>query len=192
MKNVKNKIAITGIVGSGKSTVTKIFQDLNYAIFDSDVCTSNLYEDEDVITFLKDKFNESFEDGIFIKEKLSKLVFSNNQKLKELNDFMHPLIEAKMQEAFLKNDITVSEVPLLFEANLQHYFDIIIVVYSDLEIIKERLIKRGYTKQKINNIINKQIPLDEKVNKATVVFDNNSDQETLKKKVEIWIKENLE
>lgn len=194
MKTVRNKISIgiTGTIGSGKSTVTNCFKEKGYNIFDSDYINNYLlYNDLEIIELLKLNFNECFEQDLLIKSKLSDLVFSNEQKRSLLNSIMHPRITKELDKYLSNNDIRICEVPLLFELNLQNKFDIIILVVTDIEIIKQRLINKGYNTNKINSIINIQKDYDSKIKGSDVLFYNNKSKEILENNVNKWIKENL-
>ena len=194
MKNAKNKltIGITGTIGSGKSTITNCFKQLGYNIFDSDSINNDLlFNDSLIQKQLKDNFIECYDNNILNKNKLSNLVFSNNDKRNKLNSIMHPNIITKLDNFINDNDIAVCEVPLLFELNLQNKFDIIILVISNIDIIKERLMNKGYDLNKINNILEIQCKSKDIESFANIIFYNNTTKDDLEKEVYEWIKGNL-
>ncbi len=194
MKTVKNKlkIAITGIVGSGKSSVTKVFEDNNFPVFNADLVTHELLNNNiNVYNFIKENFEECIENDAIVRSKLSAIIFANDENVIKLNQFMHPIILAKMQLFLQQNTIAIAEIPLLFEVGFEKYFDIIIVVSTNEELRYKRLLKKGWSIEKIESISKKQIPLKIKEEKADVIISNNADIDSLIKNTENWIKENL-
>ena len=194
MTNVKNKISIgiTGTIASGKSTVTNCFKELGYNIFDSDKINHDLlYNDKEVNKLLQLNFKECFNNNILDKNKLSNIIFNNNDYRLILNNIMHPRIIKKLDKYINDNNIAISEVPLLFELGLENKFDIIILVLTNIDIIKDRLLNKGYDINKINNIINIQIDKDKLKAKSNVIFYNNNSKEDLIKEVYKWIKDNI-
>ena len=193
MKNVKNKITIgiTGIVGSGKSTVTSIFKDLGYNTFSCDQYNHILLQESNNINIIKDKLNCPLINNKLNKEVLAEIVFNNPNKLKILNDILQPQILKGMLNFIDNNHISIIEIPLLFELNYQKYFDFIIVVVSDYDNINIRLKNRGWQKQRIQNTINNQLDQQTKIALSTDIIDNNNDLSQLINNVKGWINKNL-
>lgn len=148
------KIAITGGIGSGKSTVSKIIEEQGLPVFSCDKIYNELLSDK---SFLK-KIEESFvgvlnENGTLNRQMLSEIVFNDSEKLKILNGITHSEI---MSAAFKKMEgynLSFLEVPLLFENSFESLFDGVIVVLRDREervnsvvardkITKEMVLKR--------------------------------------------------
>jgi dephospho-CoA kinase len=134
MKQNKRKIAITGGIGSGKSTVAKIISDLGYPVFSCDETYAELLKDKNFLKILSERFGDILNDeGELDRNKLSQIVFSDTKKLKELNDLTHPKI---FDEMFNKSkdlqSLVFYEVPLLFEEGNEKLFDDVIVVLRDL------------------------------------------------------------
>jgi dephospho-CoA kinase len=137
------KIAVTGGFASGKSTVIKILAvKLNAPIFDSDkVANIELKNNSKIIKL----FNT------LDRKKIANIVFNSNKKLKELENIIHPAVKEKLNSFFTKNKAkkyTISEVPLLFEANMDNLFDVIIVIVSDKSIRKNRIKAADFEKRK--------------------------------------------
>ena len=127
---MKQKIAITGGIGSGKSIVGKILQEKGRTVYSCDeiykeVILSRAYIDEVCI-----KFPSCIENGEINRKLLATIVFNDPQKLNQLNQIAHPLIMKKLNEYMdtCKDFIVFAEVPLLFECGYEHLFDRILVV----------------------------------------------------------------
>lgn len=191
-------IGITGSIGCGKTTVAKIFGRHRYNRIDVDevghkIIKKNFIAYEKIIkefgSSILDK-NKNIE-----RKKLGDLVFSNNKNIKKLNSIMHPLIikNIKNQINKIKNkckDKTkiVIDAPLLLETKNKYLVEKIIVVKCNKENVIKRLAKK-YPKEKIEKILNVQMPLSGKLRYADVVIDNNKDLSYLKHQIEKVIQE---
>ena len=127
---MKQKIAITGGIGSGKSIVGKILQEKGRTVYSCDeiykeVILSRAYIDE-----VRIKFPSCIKNGEINRKLLATIVFNDPQKLNQLNQIAHPLIMKKLNEYMdtCKDSIVFAEVPLLFECGYEHLFDRILVV----------------------------------------------------------------
>ena len=127
------KFAITGGIGSGKSTVAEIIRRQNYTVFSCDAIYEELLQDKEFLNNLSREFDGVVKpDGTLDRIKLSKKVFNDKAALKRLNELTHPAI---MEEVFKRSKglkISFTEVPLLFESGLEGYFDGVIVVLRDI------------------------------------------------------------
>ena len=193
-------IGITGGIASGKSTVCNMLKELGVYLIDLDEISRKIVEPEKPAwKQIVDYFGEDIllEDKNINRKKLSNIVFSDLEKKKKLESFIHP----KMYNEVVKriNDIVKKDpdaiiqvdVPLLIELNMQYRFHKIVVVYISPEKQIERLIKRdGITREEAENILKAQLPIDEKVGYADFVINNEgSVEETRKQVIELW--ENL-
>ena len=125
------KVAITGGIGSGKSTVSKIIAERGYNVVSCDDIYSELLTDKDFLNSLSAHFKDAVSNGVLDRHKLSEIVFKEEENLKRLNALTHPVI---MQNALLKmqgEGINFCEVPLLFEGGFENLFDKVIVVLRD-------------------------------------------------------------
>ena len=127
------KFAITGGIGSGKSTVAEIIRRQNYAVFSCDAIYEELLRDKEFLNNLSREFGEVIKpDGTLDRRKLSEKVFNDKAALVRLNAITHPAI---MEEVFKRSKgikISFTEVPLLFESGLEGDFDGVIVVLRDI------------------------------------------------------------
>ena len=181
--SLKKVVAITGPIGSGKSTVSKIFVDLGYKYLDSDAIVHELYKDkkvqEKIKTFIPDlKIKNDEIDRDYLRQYL----VENPHKKIRLEKYVHSLVSDYIIDSIKssKQNI-VMEVPLLFESHLDDFADEIIYIEVDESKQIERLKKRDINYDsllKINKSFNK-----ENKKKATYVISNNGDEAALKKQI---------
>lgn len=182
------KIAITGNIASGKSQVERYIQELGYVVYDSDEIA------HEVLSEIKDFYGyDVFASGKIDRKKLGKLVFSNLDLKKKLEEATHPKIKEKILELFElhKNDnfIFIS-VPLLFEAGFESIFDKIILITVDNKLQLSRLMNRNnLTEKEALSRMNSQIPQDKKISKSDYIIENNSTVENLLKQVDFVLSE---
>lgn len=183
-------IGLTGGIASGKSTVSKILKELGAIIVDADIKAKEISEREDVIIEAKNIFGNDIIDnnGKIDRVKLKEIVFSNKEKLKELNNLIHPKVVnefKKIKESSNKNDIIIFDVPLLFETGMDKMCEKIILVFADKDTQIKRMIERDNIDKKLaEKIINSQMSLEEKLKKSQIHIENNGTLEDLKKKAE--------
>lgn len=181
-------IALTGGIGSGKSLVLKILNDLNEKTLSCDQVTDSVYKKRHVVCWLGKTFPHA-KTGKIIKridkKKIAKTVFNDRQKLKELTDFLTPVIlEQTLKRAKKLRGRVFIEVPLLFECNAQDKFDRVIVVKRDLEErIKSVMARSNLTKEEVLKRIDSQFDYENADLSAYDVILNDKDEESLKQKV---------
>lgn len=141
---MKKTIAITGGIGSGKSTVSKILKDKGYSVFSCDEIYGELLHGEKYKQKIASIFPTALKNGEIDKGILGKLIFENPKMRQTLNENTHPLIMSTLFENIqnIKEGLIFAEVPLLFEGKYAEKFDEIIVVYREkqerIEAIKGR------------------------------------------------------
>jgi dephospho-CoA kinase len=131
----KIKVAITGGIGSGKSTVAKYIAELGHAVFSCDEIYKELYDSPIFQGELMLAFPDCVKNGRVDKGLLSQKVFSDSLALQKLNTLSHPRIMSCLYEKMSKvsEPIAFAEVPLLFEGGLEQDFDYVIVVLRNIE-----------------------------------------------------------
>ena len=190
-------LGLTGGIGSGKSTVSKIFLSMGIKVFDADLIAKDILETEQVKEEIKEKLGKEFinlKRNSVDKELLKKEVFNNSEKLNILNGIVHPKVIEIYVNKYLefkdKKEIIIFDVPLLFEVNLDRYCDKVIVVDIDLKVQIERIKNRdNIDVALINKIIATQMSRDERNMKADILIENNGSLDDLKEKIEKIIKD---
>ena len=171
-------IALTGGICCGKSTVLKALENFGYRIYDVDNIAHEVSNEKDIACRIKQEISATvFCYNKIDRKKLAKIVFNDEDKRKKLNEIVHPRIIYKMlkiiEENKEKSEITFIEVPLLYELNLQKYFDKVILIYVDrLTQIERIMLRDKKTKKEAINILNTQIDIEEKKKKTKYVLLN--------------------
>ena len=175
------KVAITGNIAAGKSTVEKILREQGYSVLNTDIVSHELLDGKtDVLKslpFFIDASQEVLrafkgyeilnENGHIDRQKLGKIVFADKILLRRLEAVIHPLVRLKIYEFFEEHkDETVVfvSVPQLYEADMQYMFDKVLLVFSEDKYRYKRLLKRdGYTEEYASARINAQMPQVDKL-----------------------------
>ena len=195
----KMVIGLTGGIGTGKSTVSRILKERGYEVIDLDVIAHEVIRFPQVIEKIVENFgkeileNNNSENDIISREKLGKIIFRNKEKRLILNSIMHPEILHSMREKILKykkeNKIIFVEIQLLFEVQWEKEFDSILLVSADEKTQIQRVLKRdNRTYEEALNIINSQMSLDEKKKKSDFIIENNGSILELEQKVDEFLK----
>ena len=189
------KIAITGGIGSGKSTVSEIIRKMGYVVVSADKVYSELLLNEDFVKEICELMNISpiEKDGrITIDRKaLSALVFSDKTQLSRLNDFTHPRI---MDEIFRRSEgvepLFFAEVPLLFERGYETEFDNVFVVRRQFDLRLSGTAKRdGKTESEIRKVIDNQFDYEgNKSGYKSIIIENNGTIQELETEVSEAVK----
>lgn len=183
-------IGITGIIGSGKTTVSNQLRKKGLAVIDLDnlarKATTLKEVQKDITTHLGEEFVKT---GGVAVERLRELVFVDRKKLQVLEGILHPRImeEMRKQISDLKEKgarTAIVDGPLIYEKGLHKVLDKTIVVSAGMDRIKERLRLRGLSGEDIDRRISLQIPLEEKEKAADFVIFNNGTKEDLERETE--------
>lgn len=193
-KNNKLKIAVTGGIGSGKSTFCDYLSNEGFFVLKADDLAKELLNSDITIkskvirAFGVAAYSGNSVNKVFLAEK----VFSNPHSVQKINAIIHPrVIEETVKvidEQLKTNDLVFVEAALIFEAKMEDLFDYIIVITSDLEKRIERIIKRdNVTREKVLKRMENQLSEETKRKKADFVFINNGNQELLNQNVKFLI-----
>ena len=186
------KIAITGGIGSGKSTVIQILKEKGYDVFSCDAIYQNILTSKEYVQEIERAFPSAVFDGKIDKKKLANIVFNDPSAREKLDSIAHPLIMQtllnKMNSA--KSSIVFAEVPLLFEGDFEHLFDEIIVVMRKEEDRIAAIQQRdGLSNEQVRNRMNSQIDYNAPStikrikNCNAYILDNNQEVEGLKNQI---------
>jgi dephospho-CoA kinase len=185
-------VALTGGIGSGKSTVGQIFAQLGAIVIDSDQLARDVIERGSIgFNEVVAKFgDEILKNGEIDRQILASLIFKDPAKRSELEQITHPLIRrafAKMVSSASPDSIVINQIPLLVESNHDYKFDHIITVSASESIRSERLIKRGLTNDQIKQRIGAQATDQMREDIADSVIINEKNEQELTDQVEkIW------
>ena len=180
------KIAITGGIGTGKSSLCRFFEDWGFPVISADKeARKALRKSSPLYTSLLKLFNKKTNESLDPKE-ISKEIFSNFSLKKQFESIVHPYIfECILQEEKkIKNHSHIFyEIPLLFETNSLNYFNWIILVICSKNLQKERIITNMHLSSKEAQMrINAQEPQETKIEKSDIVIENNRSLEDLEQK----------
>ncbi len=153
-------VAITGSIGCGKTTLARQVKSLGYVVYDVDGWVRRLYNKKAFVKVVAGQFPEVAEAGGINKKKLRKIVFDNNEKLKKLENLIHPFLKQMLKEVIRNNcqrDVLVFlDVALLFEMKWDCYCDYVIVADAAYELQKKRVMERDHITaddfEKINSV----------------------------------------
>jgi dephospho-CoA kinase len=182
------KVALTGSIGMGKSTVARMFERAGVPVFDADAEVRRLQsEGGALVDAIGQRFPGSVTDGILDRARLAKIVLEDPAKLQALEALVHPRVQAA-RERFIDQHrdapIALFEIPLLFETGGEAGFDKVIVVSVPAEVQRERVLARaGMTEQKLSAILKRQVADEEKRARADFVVDTGTDLSTTESQV---------
>ncbi len=173
------KVAVTGTVSSGKSSVCRILQSLGAYVADADAIVHRLLSpDTDlgkkVITLLG---SDIVTDGRLNRTKIAEIVFNDSALLRGLESILHPAvadeITAQYENVKTSSRVFIAEIPLLFESGSHEFYDWIVVVSAPAKACEERFSKKtSYGEQEYRKRNSRLMPLAEKEKKADFVLVN--------------------
>ncbi|MFA5583370.1 MAG: dephospho-CoA kinase [Bacteriovoracaceae bacterium] len=180
-------IALTGGIATGKSTVAKQLLKLNLPLLDADKLVKLVYQKEEVIEHIKNRYPSVMENNAILFRKLREIFFQDSEVKREIENLIYSHLPNVFKEELAKlgsPSFVIYDIPLLFEKNLESKFDLNILVYADPEIQIERLIKRDHhTEEEARNIIRQQISINEKKRRSDLVILNTKDLSYLEEQV---------
>lgn len=179
-------IAITGSIGSGKTTVLNIIKEKCVAVISVDELNEMLIQNKEYIKEIASLFPDCIVNGVIDKRMLRNIIFNNNDKRLLLNSVAHKRIDIILRQqvdfARQKGNDLVVEVPLLIECNMQSIFDEVWVVVSDKSIERAAL-RDNTTYEDIKKIQQTQVDNKQRIKYATEIINNSSDITYLKEQV---------
>lgn len=180
------KIALTGNIASGKSSVQSILEQKGFKVLDTDKIAHELL---DKLTEIKKAFKDYdiFQGDKICREKLGKLVFSNTALKNTLESIMHPAIRVEIEKYFEQNKsetLVFVGIPLLFESDMFDMFDKALLIFTDDEIRLQRLLSRNqYSPEYAKKRMQAQISQEDKLPLCDYVIYNNGNFSDLENSV---------
>ncbi|MDR0953605.1 MAG: dephospho-CoA kinase [Elusimicrobiota bacterium] len=176
-KKGKIVLGLTGGISAGKSVAAGIFKDLGAEV----ICADTLAAKNFVL--LEEKIKSYFETAD--KKEIAFAVFMDPTKKKWLERVLHPLILKDALEIIsrTKKKIVIFDLPLLFEAGLEGGFDLVLCIYADYNLRLKRALTRKMTAVDFKQRDAAQMLLEEKAQRANIVFYNNKTRKDLEEKL---------
>lgn len=176
------KVGITGGIGSGKTTVCKIFEVLGVPIYYADDRAKEIVNtDRNVIREVKGLFGDDIylSDGKLNRKRVADIVFNFPELLEQYNAIIHPVVIEDAKKWMRKNqqhDYVIKEAALLFEANTYKDLDYIICVTASIPVRMQRIkLRDNISEEQILARIKNQMPEEEKIRRCDFVIYNNGD-----------------
>jgi dephospho-CoA kinase len=182
------RIALTGSIGMGKSTVAQMFERAGIPVFDADAIVRTLQAPGGgLVGKIGEVFPGCVRSGTLDRECLAAIVLSDREKLAALEAIVHPAVR-EARERFIAehagSPALVFEIPLLFETAGEQEFDKVVVVSAPAEVQRGRVLARsGMTEARLESILSRQMPDEEKRARADFVVDTGTDLSTTEKQV---------
>lgn len=177
-------IGLTGGIGTGKTTVAAYFASKEVPVYIADEAAKEIMNTKEVIQEVQALFSENVisKNGYLNRTLIRDLVFSDKDKLAQLNSIIHPKVKRDFDNwlsQYQDAPFVIKEVAILFETNGQDYCDATILVTAPLETRIQRVLERDKsTKDNILQIIQNQLPEEQKIRLATYVIENENLEKT--------------
>ncbi|MBK86662.1 MAG: dephospho-CoA kinase [Flavobacteriaceae bacterium] len=183
-------LGLTGGIGSGKTTVSKMFSDLDVPVYNADYEAKKLMQNslglkDQIINLLGDN---AYKNNVLNKNFISKKIFKDASLLQKINSIVHPAVIDHYKNWFSAQDsvYVVKEVAILFEINSQKNFDFILTITAPKSLRIQRIIKRDKKSIKdIEAIMSNQLPVYKQLSNSDFVIHNNAINETRKRVCDI-------
>jgi dephospho-CoA kinase len=183
------KVGLTGGIGCGKSTVARIFSQLQIPVIDADEIAHRLVAiGQPALAQIRQEFGADIlsPDGTLNRRKLRDLIFSDPNHKQKLESILHPLVYQAIQAdlKLLNAPYCIISIPLLFETNMSHFVDRILVIDCAVETQIERVRSRdNLTAERIQTIIDSQVSRDFRIKQADDLIDNSGTDDKLAERV---------
>ena len=187
------KIAITGNIGSGKSTFTKFAEDAKYPVIRADEISKEILSTNKEVRelIIKEFGKQSFKDGKPEVRYLATEVFSDPAKLAIIESILHPRviesIEKSAAELIKNNKVVFIEAALIYEADMEDMFDYVVLITAQRDLRLARKISSGITEDDFCKRESNQIPEEEKRKRADFIFSNDGSVDELKIKFNLLL-----
>ncbi|MBL1230140.1 dephospho-CoA kinase [Enterococcus sp. BWB1-3] len=188
-------LGLTGGIATGKTTAMKVFKNAGFPIVDSDKIAREVVEPgSSGLSAVVSAFGESIKnnDGSLNRKKLGTLIFSDHEKRALLNQTMAPFLEksivGKINELKKSYPLVIADIPLLYENGYEEFVDKTAVVYiPEAKQIKRLMARDSLSVEEALQRVNSQWSIEEKKEKADIVFDNQGTIEDLERQISEWL-----
>ena len=182
------RVALTGSIGMGKSTVAKMFERAGVPVFDADAVVHRLQAPGGgLVEKIGELFPGCVRCGTLDRECLAEIVLADREKLAALERIVHPAVREARDEFVAQHKdapVLLFEIPLLFETGSENDFDKIVVVSAPAEVQRSRVLERtGMSLAKLKAILARQLPDADKRRRADFVVDTGTDLSTTESQV---------
>jgi dephospho-CoA kinase len=182
------RIALTGSIGMGKSTVARMFAAAGVRVFDADAVVRQLQgSGGSLVERIGELFPGCVRAGTLDRECLAQIVLDDPAKLAALEAIVHPAVRDWRQAFIDANagaEALIFEIPLLFETGGEKEFDKVVVVSAPPDVQRARVLeRRGMSAAKLESILQRQMPDEEKRRRADFVIDTGTDLSTTEAQV---------
>ncbi|AFI05354.1 dephospho-CoA kinase [Helicobacter cetorum] len=191
---LKNAIALTGGIGTGKSTTASLLESQGYKVLDADKIAHQLLQEQRLV-IAKHFGLDILENDILDRKKLGAIVFSDKTKLEWLEKFLHPLIrEMMLKEALLLDTLNKPyflDIPLFFEVGGKEHYPVskVVLIYTPRALQIKRILERDKLKEvKILQRLECQMDIEQKRLMSDYVIDNSSSLKDLQHHLECFLK----
>lgn len=184
-------VGLTGGIGSGKSTVAKVFESLGVPVFNSDAQAKYIINnDRDVVEAISSEFGAIYLKGKLDKVKMAEIVFNDDKALAKLNKIVHPKVAIyfeKWKKQHKMASLLIKEAAILIESGAYLHMDKIILVTASEETRLHRVVMRDKTsKQKVSDRIQSQLSDVEKKKFADFLIDNDGEKLVIPQVLEVY------
>jgi dephospho-CoA kinase len=186
-------VGLTGVLGSGKSTVARLLQERGCDIIDIDGLARDSLNWKETQDDIREAFGTEYVvDGKVDVVKMRQQAFGQADQLKKLEAIIHPRVRAEVEKRLGALEekgarVVIFDHPLLFESGFHEKVDKAVVVFADMETIRQRLKLRGMEADDVERRLSFQISLGEKAARADYVINNNGTEEALTREVDLFL-----
>ena len=185
------KVGISGVIGSGKSTVCSIFQLLGTPVYNADHEAKMLYQKEDVKQLVEENFGTEIFDpsGNIVFSKLADIVFNNRQQLQRINQIIHPLVKEDFRDwcgQYAKHPYVLYESALFYESGFYKDYERSIVVLAPQDLCIKRIVARDHVSEdQVRARLQSQWPPEKKAKLADFLIHNDEKQMLIPQVLEV-------
>ena len=178
LNNMAIIVGITGGISSGKTTIAKYLESLGYKVYYADDAGKRVMQQQTIIDEIVSIFDNNVlnTDGSLNRKAIADVVFSNPDKLKQLNNIVHPAVANDFKKILMtlgEDEVIIKESAILFESKGNESCDFVILITAPEDVRVQRVIERdGVSEQEVKNRMNNQLPELEKAQKADFVLNN--------------------